>query len=152
MTEQYGGDPARVVLVGHSYGSDLALSTAVSAETETPDCLVQGDGRPEAAVGLSGFQVMLDAASAPGPPIFMAGGADDLVSVMGPASLEALKAAGFKAEFQEFPATSHESIVDPEAIPPRSTSSSRPSSRPGPTDGVTSDKGRGQPGRGLAKD
>ena len=36
VTEQYGGDPARVVLVGHSYGSELALSTAVSAETETP--------------------------------------------------------------------------------------------------------------------
>ena len=56
VTKQYGGDPARVVLVGHSYGSDLALSTAVSAETQTPDCLAQGDGRPEAAVGLSGFQ------------------------------------------------------------------------------------------------
>ena len=117
VTEQYGGDPARVVLVGHSYGSDLALSTAVSAETQTPDCLAQGDGRPEAAVGLSGFQPMLGAASAPGPPIYMAGGADDLVSVMGPAALETLKAAGFKAEFQEFPATSHESIVDPAATP-----------------------------------
>ena len=52
VTEQYGGDPARVVLVGHSYGSDMALSTALSAETETPDCLAEGDGRPEAAVGL----------------------------------------------------------------------------------------------------
>jgi len=117
VTEKYGGDPSRVVLVGHSYGGDLALSTAVSAETDTPDCLAEGDGRPEAAVALSGFRAMLDAASAPGPPIFMAGGADDLVSAMAPAALEALKAAGFEAEFQEFPATSHESIVDPAASP-----------------------------------
>jgi acetyl esterase/lipase len=123
VTEQYGGDPSRVVLVGHSIGGDLALSTAVNAETETPDCLAEGDGRPEAAVALAavaqaGLQAMLGDASAPGPPIFMAGGADDVVAAtMGPAALEALKAAGFEAEFQEFPATSHESIVDPAESP-----------------------------------
>jgi acetyl esterase/lipase len=117
VTKQYGGDPARVVLVGHSYGSDLALSTAVSAETVTPDCLAQGDGRPEAAVGLSGFQVALDDASKPGPPILMAVGADDPISVMGPGTLKAIKTAGFEVEFQEFPATSHESIIDPAASP-----------------------------------
>jgi acetyl esterase/lipase len=117
VTEQYGGDPARVVVVGHSYGSDLALSTAVSPETETPDCLAEGDGRPEAAVGLAGFTATPDAAAAPGPPIFMAGGADDLASLMGPDVLKATQAAGFKAEFHEFPATSHESIVDPAASP-----------------------------------
>ncbi len=117
VTTQYGGDPARVVLVGHSYGSELALSAATSAETKTPDCLAAGDGRPEAAVGLSGFQISLDTASAPGPPIFMAGGTDDPVSVMGPGTLKAMKAAGFEAEFEEFPATSHESIIDPGASP-----------------------------------
>ena len=117
MTGQYGGDPARVVLVGHSYGSDLALTTAVSAEPETPDCLANGDGRPEAVVGLSGFQPEMGAPSAPGPPILMAGGADDLASLMGPAALKAIKAAGFDAAFQEFPATSHESIVDPAESP-----------------------------------
>ena len=124
VTEDYGGDPASVVLVGHSYGSELALLTAVSPETETPDCLAEGDGRPEAAVGLAGFGpgvagfgAALDAAAAPGPPIFMAGGADDLASLMGPDALEALKAAGFDAEYQEFPATSHDGIVDPAASP-----------------------------------
>ena len=93
-------------------------------ETETPGCLAEGDGRPEAAVGLAGFGpgvagfgAALDAAAAPGPPIFMAGGADDLASLMGPDALEALKAAGFDAEYQEFPATSHDGIVDPAASP-----------------------------------
>ena len=47
----------------------------------------------------------------------MAGGADDLASLMGPDALKAMQAAGFEAEFQEFPATSHESIVDPAASP-----------------------------------
>jgi acetyl esterase/lipase len=124
VTEDYGGDPASVVLVGHSYGSELALMTAVSPETETPDCLAEGDGRPEAAVGLAGFGAgladlgaALGTAAAPGPPIFMAGGADDLASVMGPGALEALKAARIDAELQEFPATSHDSSVDPAASP-----------------------------------
>jgi len=117
VTKQYGGDPSRLVLVGHSFGGDLALSTAVSAAGETPACLAEGDGRPEAAVALSGFRVSLGAVAAPGPPILMAGGADDLVSVMGPVAQKDIKSAGFKAEFQEFPATTHESIVDPAASP-----------------------------------
>ena len=34
-TGEFGGDPDRLVLAGHSFGSSLALETAANAEAET---------------------------------------------------------------------------------------------------------------------
>ena len=119
VTADYGGDPDRVVLVGHSVGSDIALTTAVRPETETPDCLAEGDGIPESVVGLSGFQgVALDGAADQGPPMLLAWGkADEVYGEGGPELTDALLAAGFDAEYREFEGVDHPGIVDPEVNP-----------------------------------
>lgn len=119
VTAEYGGDPTRVVLVGHSVGSDLALQTAVDPEGDTPDCLTDGDGIPESVVGLSGFQgVVLDGAADEGPPMLLAWGtADEVYGEGGPELTDALIAAGFDAEYREFDGVDHPGIVDPAAAP-----------------------------------
>ena len=119
VTAEYGGDATRVVLVGHSVGSDLALQTAVLPEGDTPDCLAEGDGIPEAVVGLAGFQgVVLDGAADEGPPMLLAWGtADEVYGEGGPELTEALTAAGFDTDYREFEGVDHPGIVDPEATP-----------------------------------
>lgn len=117
VTAEYGGDAQRVVLVGHSVGSGLALQTAVDPEADTPDCLADGDGIPESVVGLAGFRVSLNGAANEGPPMLLAAGALDSASAGGPDLADALVAAGFDAEYREFEGVDHPGIVDPEASP-----------------------------------
>jgi acetyl esterase/lipase len=117
VTGEHGGDPERVVLVGHSLGSTLVLEAAVTPETETPDCLATGDATPEAVVGLSEFDSGLTGTALPGPPMFLIGGSEDHFSVPGPATAEGLREAGFEAEYRELKGTSHEEMVDPAATP-----------------------------------
>jgi acetyl esterase/lipase len=117
MTGDHGGDPERVVLVGHSIGSTLVLEIAVTAETETPDCLATGDATPEAVVGLSEFDSGLSGTATPGPPMFLIGGSEDHFSAPGPATAKGLRKAGFQAEYRELKGTSHEEMVDPDATP-----------------------------------
>lgn len=117
VTTDYGGDPDRVVLVGHSVGSELALQTAINPEGDTPDCLADGDGIPESVVGLAGFQVALEGAVDPGPPMLLGAASDDAYSEGGLELTNALNAAGFDAEFRLFDDTDHAGIVDPDATP-----------------------------------
>lgn len=117
VTGGYGGDPERVVLVGHSIGSTLVLEIAVTPETETPDCLAAGDGTPEAVVGLSEFDAGLSGTALPGPPMYLIGGSEDHFSVPGPATAEGLRESGFQAQYRELRGTSHEEMVDPDATP-----------------------------------
>lgn len=118
VTTEYGGDPQHVVLVGHSLGSDFGLQVAVKPEAATPGCLADGDAIPEAVVGMAGFSFDLSGAAASGPPMWLVGGEDDPQgSSGGEAAAERLRAAGFEAEYREFPETNHEELVDPEATP-----------------------------------
>jgi acetyl esterase/lipase len=117
VTDEYGGDPSRVFLVGHSVGSKLALQTAVSPESATPGCLADGDGVPEGVVGLAGFDVSLDDAADSGPPMLLVGVPDDPYGAGGAATAEQLRAEGFDAEYREFAETSHEGLVDPKMKP-----------------------------------
>jgi len=118
VTAEHGGDPQTVVLVGHSYGSNLALQTAVTLDAETDGCLATGDGVPEAVVGLSEFHVasMADVPSPP-PPVLLGGGSDDPLSETGPKTEEQLREAGFEAEYREFSDTGHEELIDPRLTP-----------------------------------
>lgn len=117
VTGEYGGDPERVVLVGHSVGSELVLQAAVAPVTDTPGCLADGDGIPEAFVGLAGFRLTLSGTPQAGPPILLAGGSDDPFSAGAERTLQRLRDAGFEVEYREFAGTTHEEIVDPEATP-----------------------------------
>jgi acetyl esterase/lipase len=117
VTDEYGGDPSKVFLVGHSVGSKLALQTAVSSESATPGCLADGDGVPEGVVGLAGFDVSLDDAADSGPPMLLVGVPDDPYGAGGAATAEQLRVEGFEAEYREFAETSHNELVDPKMKP-----------------------------------
>lgn len=83
VTGDYGGDAKRVVLIGHSIGSELVLQTAVTRETDTPGCVADGDAVPEAVVGLSEFDPTLSIEARSGPPMLLAGGSEDPPSAGG---------------------------------------------------------------------
>jgi len=117
VAARYGGDPTRIVLVGHSVGSLLVLQLALARETATPHCLADGDGVPEAVVGLGEFDPAVAGDAESAPPMLLAGGEDDPLSERGAETAEQLRAAGFEAEYREFPDTSHEGLVDPSVTP-----------------------------------
>jgi acetyl esterase/lipase len=50
----YGGDGGSVTLIGHSFGSYLGSLLALNADEYKGSCIADGDGRPDAFVGLAG--------------------------------------------------------------------------------------------------
>jgi len=112
-TINYGGDPDNVVLVGHSFGSFLAIQTAVNTDVETPHCLAEGDGVPEAVIGLSSFNPNVTGDATSGPSILLVGGSLDPQSQPGAETAQNLVDAGFAAEYLELDGVTHEAMVDP---------------------------------------
>ena len=116
-TSQYGGDPDRLVLVGHSYGSSLALEVGANPEAPAPGCLAEGDGVPNAVVALAGFVFdVTDPVDAAIPFVLMSG-SEDGARAGGEPAAEQLRGAGFEAEYVELPDIDHFEIVDPAAVP-----------------------------------
>jgi acetyl esterase/lipase len=116
-TAEHGGDPDRVVLFGHSFGGFLVLQTALEAEAETPGCLGEGSGVPNAVVASAGFEVSLSGAEPSGPPILLMSGSEDDAAATGPSIATRLQEAGYEAEYVEFEGIDHLEVVDPEAVP-----------------------------------
>ena len=112
-TINYGGDPDNVVLVGHSFGSLLAIQMGVNNDSDTPDCLTGGDGVPEAVVGLSSFNASVTGDANSGPRMLLLGGSLDPQSQPGAETAQNLVDAGFDAEYRELDGVTHESMVDP---------------------------------------
>ena len=112
-TSDYGGDPGRVVLLGHSYSSPLVIETGGTAEQPTPGCSSDADGVPGAIVALSLF----DQTPTVGPPnelpFVLACGSADTCSADGAAAAEFLQTAGFTAEYHEFDGIDHFGMVTP---------------------------------------
>ena len=117
MTADYGGDPTRLVLVGHSYGSTLALQTAADAEAETPGCLADDNGIPDAVVGMAGFGFVLPATFDVQPPILLISGSEDPASERGEGAAQRLRDGGFEAEYVQLEGIHHIEIVDPTVAP-----------------------------------
>jgi acetyl esterase/lipase len=116
-TAEFGGDPDRLVLAGHSFGSSLALETGANAEAETPDCLSDEPGVPGAAVGLSGFTFEVhDPVEADLDFLLMSGSEDDAAATGEPGA-DRLREAGFDAEYVELEGIDHFEIVDPAVAP-----------------------------------
>jgi acetyl esterase/lipase len=113
-TEQYGGDPDRVVVVGHSQGGFTALGVAIEPEQEAEACLADGNGKPDGVVALGSPSPSLRDAGDSAPPIWLFAGSQD-----GDAegTAERLREAGFDAEAQELPGVTHPGITDPVANP-----------------------------------
>lgn len=116
-TSDYGGDPDRVVLIGHSFGSGLALQTAVEAEADTPGCLADESGIPTAVVGLAGFGFSITGEPESQPPILLVSGSEDGAAGFGESAAVELVAAGFEAEYVELDGIDHFEIVDPGEAP-----------------------------------
>jgi acetyl esterase/lipase len=119
-TGEFGGDPDRLVLAGHSFGSSLALETAANAEAETSGCLSDEPGVPDAAVGLSGFAFAVDDPVDAELGFLLMSGSEDLATATaeaGEAGAERLREAGFHAEYVELEGIDHFEIVDPEIAP-----------------------------------
>ena len=116
-TGEFGGDPDRLVLVGHSFGSHLALGTAANADADTPGCLADAPGIPDAAVGLAGFLFAVDDPVDADLRFLLMSGSDDPAAATGEASAEELRLAGFEAEYVELEGIDHFEIVDPGVTP-----------------------------------
>lgn len=111
-TTNYGGDPERLVLVGHSFASPLVIQAGANAELSTPDCL-DADGVPDAILALSLFDPATPLGTPNGIPFRLACGSLDTCSAGGAAMAEQLQDAGFDAEYLEFSGVDHFGMVDP---------------------------------------
>lgn len=116
-TANYGGDPDRLVLVGHSYGAYFTLRTALASEVESPSCVEDGDGIPNAAVALAGFDVQLAGAEPTAPPMLLVSGSDDPEAERGEPTAERLLEAGYDATYTELTGIDHGEIVYPVEAP-----------------------------------
>lgn len=112
-TADYGGDPDRLLLVGHSFGSLLALQTAADGEVETPGCLADDSGSPGAVVGMAGFGFVVSDTIDVQPPILLISGSEDPAAESGEGSAQRLRDGGFEAEYVELEGLDHFEIVDP---------------------------------------
>jgi acetyl esterase/lipase len=110
----YGGDPERVVIVGHSMGAFLGLEIALHPETDAEACLADGSSKPDGVIGLGSPIPRLSDVDGAAPPIWLFSGAGD-GDVEGAA--QRLTEAGFAAEARVLPDVTHDGITDPAAAP-----------------------------------
>jgi acetyl esterase/lipase len=113
-TEEYGGDPSRVVVVGHSQGGFMALQIAIQPEEEADACLADGSGKPDGVVALGSPAPSFADAGDSAPPLWLFAGSED-----GDAEGSALRLRdrGYDAQARELPGVTHDGIVDPVATP-----------------------------------
>jgi acetyl esterase/lipase len=113
-TADYGGDPSRVVVVGHSQGGFLGIEIAIHAEAEADACLAAGSAIPDGVIALGAPRPDLYQAAASAPPIWLFSGSKDRPAA---AYAQALRSAGFDATVQILPGVTHDEITDPVATP-----------------------------------
>jgi acetyl esterase/lipase len=113
-TQEYGGDPSRVVVVGHSQGGLMGLDIATHPEEEAESCLADGSAIPDGVIALGSPRPSLHGAADSGPPLWLFSGSEDR-----PADVyaEQLRDRGFDAEAVVLPGVDHDGITDPEAAP-----------------------------------
>lgn len=113
-TAEYGGDPSRTVVVGHSQGGLIGLTVALEPEEEADACLADGSGKPDGVVALGSPSPSLAQAGDSAPPLWLFNGSED-----GDAEAIALRLRerGFDAEARELPGVTHGGITDPVAAP-----------------------------------
>jgi pimeloyl-ACP methyl ester carboxylesterase len=113
-TEEYGGDPSRVVVVGHSQGGLMGLDIAIHPEEEAEACLADGSAIPDGVIALGSPRPSLYGAADSAPPLWLFSGSEDDVSGDW---AEGLRDRGFDAEAQILPGVTHDGITDPVAAP-----------------------------------
>jgi acetyl esterase/lipase len=113
-TADYGGDPDRLLLVGHSQGGIMGLQIAIEPDEESEACLADGSAKPDGVVALGSPRPPLADAGDSAPPMWLIAGSEDHV---GKADVDALRAAGFDAEGIVLPGVTHDGVTDPVAAP-----------------------------------
>ena len=113
-TEQYGGDPDRVIAVGHSQSGLVALEVGIEPEADVEECLAAGSGKADAIVGLGSPAPRSTGAGGSAPPMWLFAGSEDLDAV---AMAQRLRDQGYDAEGQVLPGVTHDGITDPAAAP-----------------------------------
>jgi pimeloyl-ACP methyl ester carboxylesterase len=113
-TEEYGGDPSRVVVVGHSQGGLMGLDIAIHPEEEAEGCLDDGSAIPDGVIALGSPPPSLRGVSDSAPPLWLFSGSED---PRADADVEPLRDVGFDAESDVLPGVTHDGITDPAAAP-----------------------------------
>ncbi|HET8777395.1 MAG TPA: alpha/beta hydrolase [Candidatus Limnocylindria bacterium] len=113
-TAEYGGDPERLLLVGHSQGGVMGLQIAIEPDEPSEECLADGSAKPDGVVALGSPRPPLGHAGATAPPMWLIAGSEDRV---GKADVEALREAGFDAEGIVLAGVTHDGVTDPAAAP-----------------------------------
>lgn len=113
-TQAYGGDPDKVVVVGHSQGGHVALEVATEPEADVDICLADGSGKPDAVIGLGALNPRSADASGPAPPMWLFAGSLDLDAAT---LAEHMREQGYQAEGRVLPGVTHEGITDPAQAP-----------------------------------
>jgi acetyl esterase/lipase len=113
-TAEYGGDPSRVVVVGHSQGGLMGIDIATHPEEEAAACLAEGSAIPDGVIALGSPRPSLFGAAESGPPLWLFSGSEDRPA---DAYAQGLRDAGFDAESVILPGVTHDGITDPAAAP-----------------------------------
>jgi acetyl esterase/lipase len=113
-TEEYGGDPSRVVVVGHSQGALMGLDIAIHPEEEAEGCLADGSAIPDGVIALGSPRPSLAGVADSAPPLWLFSGSEDTVAGDW---VDELRDRGFDAEGQVLPGVTHDEITDPVAVP-----------------------------------
>jgi acetyl esterase/lipase len=113
-TADYGGDPNRVVVVGHSQGGLMGLDIAIHPEEEAEACLAGGSAIPDGVIALGSPRPSIHGAADSGPPLWLFSGSKDRPAE---AYAQLLRDAGFDAKARVLPGVTHDGITDPAAAP-----------------------------------
>ena len=110
----YGGDPDRVVVVGHSQGGLMGIDIAIHPEQAANGCLADGSAIPDGVIALGAPRPSIAGAAASGPPMWLFSGSKDR-----PAEQygQVLRSAGFQATVRILPGVTHDGITDAVATP-----------------------------------
>lgn len=110
----YGGDPDRVVAIGHSLGGLMSLDIAIHPEEEADGCLADGTAIPDGAIGLGSPRPTLTDLATSTPPLWLFGGSEDHIAST---DADRLREAGLEVQAQLLPGITHDGITDPTAAP-----------------------------------